>query len=145
MHEAKTQSTFLDKCGIWISSLCAVHCLALPVMIALLPAVSSAFFAQHWFEHSILFISMVIGAVALSIGIFRHHGQPAPLFLLVSGGVIYWLKDSLGHDIEPFMVLVGASLIIVGHVWNMRLIKRCEGCKDKNTTSRDSATDNAGC
>ena len=57
--------TKLDRLGIWVSGLCALHCLALPVVVPLLPLIGSSFFAQLWFERTILTISLIIGAVAL--------------------------------------------------------------------------------
>ncbi|MFC3093723.1 MerC domain-containing protein [Alteromonas sediminis] len=143
MHEAKIQSTFLDKCGIWISSLCAVHCLVLPVTIAVLPAVASTFFAQHWFERAILLASLCLGGIAMGIGILRHHGRKKPIYLLAAGGLTYWFKDSLGHDLEPVLVLIGAVLIIAGHTLNMRLIRRCKGCSKKATVDTATAAESA--
>ena len=54
------EKTLLDKLGIWASSLCALHCLLLPILIPLVPFVSASFFAQDWFERSILSLSMMI-------------------------------------------------------------------------------------
>ena len=78
--------TKLDKLGIWVSSLCALHCLALPVLIPLLPLVGSSFFAQVWFERTILTFSLIVGAVALISGAVRYHGKYYPLILLFTGG-----------------------------------------------------------
>merc|ERR1712137_139935 len=63
--------TFLDRLGIWISSLCALHCLAIP----LLPLLASSMFGQTWFERTILSLSILIGSVALIIGAVRYHGK----------------------------------------------------------------------
>lgn len=116
--------THLDKLGIWISSLCAVHCLALPVVVPLLPLIGSTFFAQLWFERTILSISLVIGAVALLSGAVKYHGRFYPLSLLATGGVIYWFKDIFGESGEPFTIATGAMLIVAGHWLNMRLCRQ---------------------
>merc|ERR1712063_179408 len=75
--------TKLDKLGIWVSSLCALHCLALPVLVPLLPLIGSSFFAQVWFERTILSFSILVGAVALISGATRYHGRLYPLVLLL--------------------------------------------------------------
>jgi len=116
--------TKLDKIGIWISSLCAFHCLALPVAIPLLPLISSTFFAQLWFERMILTISMLIGAVALLSGALRYHNRYYPIAMLAIGGVIYWHKNILGEQYEPFTIATGALLIVAAHYINMRLCRR---------------------
>ena len=70
-------------------------------------------------------LSILLGAIAMGIGILRHHGKPSPLIALLIGGLIYWFKDLLGHDAEPLLVTLGAAFIIAGHVYNIKLIKSC--------------------
>ncbi|MBU2978674.1 MerC domain-containing protein [Alteromonas sp. C1M14] len=123
-----TNPNKLDRAGIWISGLCAVHCLALPVLLPLLPLLGATFFAQVWFERTILSISMLIGGVALTSGAMRYHGQYYPLVLLFTGGTIYWFKDIFGHHYEPFTIAIGALLIVTGHWINMRLCRQCRCC-----------------
>lgn len=119
-----------DKLGIWISSLCALHCLLLPVLLPIAPLLASSFFAQPWFEHLILALSMLIGSFALINGALRYHGHLYPLVALFVGGLVYWQKDALGEAVEPFAVGIGAALIILGHWQNMKL---CRQCKDVNS------------
>lgn len=121
--------TKLDKLGIWISGLCAFHCLSLPILIPLLPLVSSTFFAQLWFERTILIFSMVVGAVALISGAIRYHSQLYPVVMLAAGGLIYWHKNMFGEQFEPFTIAAGALLIVVAHMKNMRLCRQCRCCK----------------
>ena len=116
--------TILDRLGIWVSSLCAVHCLALPVVVPLLPLIGSTFFAQLWFERTILCISLIIGGVALLSGALKYHGRFYPLGLLASGGAIYWFKDIFGESGEPFTIAIGALLIVAGHWINIRLCRQ---------------------
>lgn len=128
MKDIENNPATLDRLGIWMSGLCALHCLALPVLIPLLPIISSAFFAQVWFERLILSASLLMGAIALFYGASRYHGRFYPMGLLAAGGVIYWFKDIFGHHYEPFTIAVGAFLIIAGHWVNMRLCRRCKCC-----------------
>ena len=123
MNLAKAQFGILDRCGIWLSSLCGLHCLLLPVLVPLLPLLASSMFAQAWFERAILAGSIGIGAIAMSVGVFRHHGRWSPLLLLASGAVIYWFKDAFGHDAEPFAVCIGAALIVYGHLQNIKFTR----------------------
>ncbi|RDV26673.1 MerC domain-containing protein [Alteromonas aestuariivivens] len=123
MSVVSDNPTKLDRLGIWISGLCAVHCLALPVLIPLVPLVASSFFAQVWFERTILSISLMIGAVALLSGAVRYHGRYYPVVLLGTGGAIYWFKDIFGEAYEPLTIAIGAMLIVAGHWFNMKLIR----------------------
>ena len=118
----------VDKIGIWTSSLCALHCLFLPALLPILPYLGASFFAEHWFEKTILSLSMIIGFWALLTGFYRYHRQLYPLYSLLLGGLIYWNKDMFGHDYEPITVGIGAALIVASHLLNIRLCKSCKTC-----------------
>lgn len=122
-------NNILDKVGIWTSSLCAFHCLALPILIPVVPLIGVSFFAEHWFERGILSLSLIIGFWALLSGFYRYHRQIYPLYGLVLGGIIYWNKDALGETYEPVAVAVGAILIIIAHILNLKLCKSCQSCR----------------
>lgn len=124
MRTNSEASPIMDKLGIWVSSLCAVHCLALPI----LPILATTVFGEVWFERLILSISILVGLVSLLLGSIRHHGQYYPLLFLVVGGVIYWNKGALGDEWEPLTIAVGAGLIIAGHWINLRLCRQCKCC-----------------
>lgn len=112
----------LDKTGIWVTTLCALHCLLLPVILPILSLIGLSFIGEEVLERTILGISLVVGFVALVIGM-RKHLRLYPLLLLFAGGVIYWHKDSLGEVGEPIIILLGASLIVAAHWVNLRLSK----------------------
>ena len=46
-----TDNVQFDRAGIWISGLCAVHCLALPVLLPMVPLIASSFFAEAYRIH----------------------------------------------------------------------------------------------
>jgi len=119
----------LDRLGVWITSLCALHCLLLPVLIPLAPLVASSFVASDWFERSILSFSILVGFAALFIGFHKYHRQLYPIYSLVLGGLIYWNKDMFGEEYEPITIAVGAVLIIAAHVINLHLCKNCKKCE----------------
>nr|WP_136250663.1 MerC domain-containing protein [Ningiella ruwaisensis] len=114
--------------GVWVSAACAVHCLALPLLLPILPILASSFVAQDWFERSILSVSIVIGFAALLVGFKQYHRQIYPIYSLVLGGLIYWHKDIFGEAYEPFTIAIGAGFIIAAHLINLRLCKQCKSC-----------------
>jgi len=128
---SKTQNMIFDRLGIWMSSICALHCLLLPVLLPLAPLVASSVFAEVWFERMILTFSILVGFAALFVGFHKYHRQLYPLYSLALGGLIYWNKDIFGHQYEPFTIAIGAFLIIAAHVTNMRLCNSCKACEDK--------------
>lgn len=128
VSKQKPLNRVLDKLGIWISGICALHCLLLPILLPIAPLVAGTFFAEAWFEKTILTFSILVGFTALFIGFHKYHRQLYPIYSLSLGGLIYWNKDIFGHDAEPFIVTIGALLIIVSHVINLRLCKQCTSC-----------------
>jgi len=127
--QLSTEKSFLDKLGIWASSLCALHCLLLPILITFITFVGATFFAQSWFERGILSLSMIIGFWAILSGFYRYHRQLYPLYSLVLGGLIYWNKDMFGAAYEPITITVGAILIVGAHIVNLKLCQSCRSCE----------------
>lgn len=113
----------LDRTGMWVTTLCALHCLLLPVILPMLSLIGLSFIGEELLERVILSTSIVVGLIALFIGM-RQHFRFYPLLMLVAGGVIYWHKDSLGEVGEPFIILLGASLIVAAHWINLKLTRQ---------------------
>lgn len=120
----------LDRIGVWVTSVCALHCLLLPILLPLAPLIASTFVASEWFERVILSASILIGFAALFIGFHQYHRQLYPLYSLTLGGLIYWNKNMFGESYEPYIVGVGAIFIIGAHLANLRLCKKCTRCDE---------------
>lgn len=113
----------LDKAGIWITTLCAIHCLLLPVILPLLALAGLAFIGEDLLENTVLGLSVIIGLLSLVNGA-RKHGKWYLLSLLLLGAVIYSQRDIFGPWGEPVIILFGAGLIIYAHVSNLRLSRK---------------------
>lgn len=134
MQEAaalQAKNLVLDRLGVWVSSLCALHCLLLPLLLPIAPLVASSVFAEQWFERMILSFSILVGFAALFVGFHKYHRQMYPLYSLVLGALIYWNKNIFGHEYEPFTIAIGAVLIVAAHYTNMRLCKSCKVCDNE--------------
>jgi hypothetical protein len=128
MEKPSLNNRVLDKLGVWVSAMCALHCILLPVLLPALPLLASSFVAQEWFERSILTISIAIGFAALLIGFKQYHRQLYPLYSLSLGAVIYWNKHMFGEAYEPITITVGAAFIIAAHLINLKLCRQCKSC-----------------
>ncbi|TRW48531.1 MerC domain-containing protein [Aliidiomarina halalkaliphila] len=115
----------LDKAGIIVAVLCAIHCLLVPVVLPTLALVGLSFLGFELFERIILSISLLIGSVAVFMGM-RHHRSWTPFFFLALGGVLYFGKNTFGSTWEPLLILTGAAFIVVAHTLNLHL------CRVKN-------------
>lgn len=114
-----------DRIGMTGSVLCAVHCAAIPVAIALVPGVGLGLFASEGLEAGFVVFATVLALASLWMGYKRHRSFRGWLFL-VPGLAAVWaaiLYPPLHDAIVPHAVTmaIGGTLIAVAHVLNLRL------------------------
>ena len=122
-----------DKTAIGLSLLCALHCLALPLLVVFLPATVAVRLGGEAFHYWMVFTVIPVSAFALTLGC-RRHGRYAIVLVGASGLGILCLSVAIGHEAlgevrEKALTLLGASLIALGHLWNYRLCRQRERCE----------------
>lgn len=109
----------LDRLGILISSVCVVHCLALPLVIALLPVIAEVLPADIWVHVVLIGFAVPVTGFTLLRGYFCH-GDPRPTLM---GGAGLALVASGIFATSPVIVValtvVGGLLVAGGHILNM--------------------------
>lgn len=126
-------ATLVDRVGATASFACAVHCVALPFVLALLPLVGLGFLAGHTFERIFVACAALLATASIVTG-FRRHRHPQALFLMVPGIVL--LVCGVAVDINSHIALHTASVVAGGvlvasaHVTNLVLSHRrhCDPC-----------------
>ena len=121
----------LDRIGITATSLCALHCILLPVLLPALPLLGLSFLADHAWEHIFLLITALLGTLALLSGFKKYHRRIYPFYLLFLGVGIYWIKHDFSEEIQSYFIVIGASLIVAAHVINLKLCNSCKQCTDE--------------
>lgn len=112
-----------DRVGAIASFLCAIHCAALPFVLALLPFVGLEFLADHAFERGFVLFASALATVSLVIGYRRHH-RPLALLLAIPGlallimGVTF--AEHYGVALHSVMVTCGGLLVAAAHFVNLR-------------------------
>ena len=122
----------LDRIGITATSICALHCILLPIILPALPLLGLGFLADHFYEHVFLVITAIIGSIAMLSGFKRYHRKLYPFYLLALGIIIYWQKHDFDPSVQPYFIIVGALLIVVAHFINLRLCKQCAECTESS-------------
>lgn len=112
----------LDKTSIWLALVCALHCLLVPVLLPTLSLMGLSFLGMLWLERLVLSVSLLIGGLAVIIGM-RHHRSLIPLLMLSAGGLLYFNKHAFSHEIEYGMIIVGSVFIVSAHVLNLHLCR----------------------
>lgn len=111
-------ATFGDSCAIGLSSLCLIHCLALPVAVSLLPIVGPWAEAEwvHW-----LFVAV---AAPVSIWTFLHpRARNWPLIALAGFGLALLVAGAAefpSHELETPITVAGGLLLASAHLINWR-------------------------
>ncbi|MGO4262417.1 MerC domain-containing protein [Lysobacter sp. TAB13] len=115
----------LDRIGALGSLACAVHCAALPLLIAVLPSLGIAVWFGDGFEMGFVMFATLLGSFSVISGYRRHHAMRA-LSLLIPGLGLLWvgvLYAPLHHALLPHAITMTCGGVLVGlaHLTNLRL------------------------
>ena len=112
----------LDRVAMGLSGLCAVHCLASAVLVALASTVGGMLLNPLFHEVG-LTIAIGLGAIALGRGIFEH-GYMAPAVTGSFGLGIMAGAMTLPHGNggETLWTLIGVAILALGHDLNRRAV-----------------------
>ncbi len=121
---ALATTRLLDRGALALSALCLFHCLALPVVLAALPALSAVLPDRPWVHPAILILAAPLAFVALGQGWRRHRvAWPA---LLGAGGVALLAGGVAAGDGTTGTVLTvaGGLTLAAAHLLNWRKLHR---------------------
>ncbi|QXV64121.1 MerC domain-containing protein [Mucilaginibacter achroorhodeus] len=115
----------LDNIGMTASTLCAIHCAAVPVFFTSLPLLGLEFLANPWVEWSMILFALFIGVWSIG-GEYKNHRNALPLAMLVLGFILVIGGHLLIHNwVEAVVVPVGGLLIATAHFINYKLAGTC--------------------
>jgi MerC mercury resistance protein len=120
---------FGDRAGVIVATLCFVHCVAGPALIAFGSFSSLIAFSERT-EILFMLASTTIGAAVLFPGYRRRHRRRSCLAMFGSG-MAALLAHRYAHTglAEVATALVGASLIAGAHILNHSYSRRCDCCE----------------
>lgn len=117
----------LDVVGATISCACACHCVALPVVAALLPALGLGRLVDERVERALVAMTIVVGAASFGPSAWRAAPGPrrwrvpalfvAGLALLLAARIVEARGNEAGADGG---VIIGAGLIAIAHLAHRR-------------------------
>jgi hypothetical protein len=113
----------LDVAGAGTAMLCAVHCAASGVFVAVLPIIGVGALLDERVELVFLAIAVTLGLLSLGAG-WRAHRRAGPMARLGIALIVLLAVRPLldeGTVAELACVLLGAGLLVSAHVQNLRL------------------------
>lgn len=112
-----------DLLGFAGSTLCALHCSALPLLLAMGMLSGFEWMESHWVEY-VFFLSAVILAGYTILRSFLKHRKPLAL-IVVSAGFISFLIGIVQHNhAEIGFTTLGGVLIAVAHIINWKVTNK---------------------
>ena len=115
-------STSWDKAAVILSGLCLVHCLALPVFVAVLPFVSEL--TDGHLHAQLLVLVIPVSVFAFTLGFRRHGSWPIVGFgvlgmaVLALGGT--YVHSHYGIAADRAVTVAGSAVLAVAHFFNSR-------------------------
>ena len=119
--------TFGDKAAIGISLICALHCIATPLLLLSIPAIGSWFIADEHFHQLLIYLVLPISVMALALGCRKHSNYR--IFILGGCGLAtliaaaFFMHDLVGESGEQILTLIGTCLVTLAHWQNYQLCR----------------------
>ncbi len=108
-----------DRIGIWLSGLCALHCVATILIVSSLGAGGQFLFSPDLHRYGLV-IALIVAAVAIGWGALKHR-QAAPFVIAMTGLTFMGGALAVPHGIqEAVLTIIGVALVTCGHVLNLR-------------------------
>jgi hypothetical protein len=104
-----------DAAALTLSTLCLVHCLALPVVAVALP-ILGAFAEAEW-------VHWIFAGLAAPISLWTLRRSGAGLLTLAAAGVVLLFAGAAEfptHEAETVVTVTGGLLISAAHILNLR-------------------------
>jgi len=116
----------LDRLGITASTLCAIHCAALPFVLTMLPLWGLEFLGNKATEVGMILLSLFLGVWSLGRAYRSGHKRILPVLLLITGFSCIGLGHFSGIEIlEPILIPLGGFTIAAAHFVNLKLLNTC--------------------
>jgi len=124
---SQNSKSLFDKFAIWLSAVCIVHCLTIPLLIAFLPIATLGFSSDQHFHEVIFWFVFPISSVGLVAGV-REHQEFKPVFLgllaLAMLSYLIYLHQILSLEIEFIFSIIACLLLAYAHWLNLKLVKK---------------------
>ena len=127
----------IDVIGASASIICAIHCIALPFLLATLPVLGLGFLLNETLEKGLVVVSILIAGLSLLWGV-RLHGRWRAIPFYVLGALLLVLGMFVmahehhhvqEHPLGLVVLLTGAISMASSHLINRRLCRSCPRCQ----------------
>ncbi|MEM1133983.1 MAG: MerC domain-containing protein [Pseudomonadota bacterium] len=114
----------LDGFGITLSALCLIHCLVLPIALALLPILGHSSTLGWFSENEWFHVAILIPILLVSGPVFFRAAQHDARIGYIGGAGIALLCIALlmpNEWLEQTITTLGSIMLITAHIFNIRI------------------------
>ena len=108
------------KIGLLLSIACAIHCMAMPILLISFPFLSETFLHDPILEWSLLSGMVLIGLFTMDHYRKKHHASLLPTGLFLIGAVLCLIAMLIHSSVHLYMIIAGTLLITLSHAMNIR-------------------------
>lgn len=126
MASPRTNSltAWLDRTGVLLSAVCLVHCLALPVLLTLVPITQLGWLDEALFHDLLLTVILPTSVIALGLGCHRHRQWRVLAVGFVGLGILIAISI-IPHALiaplaERLLTILAGCLLVFAHFTNFK-------------------------
>ncbi len=122
----------IDKIGVTLSSICAVHCALAPLLITIAPLIGLGFVFEERFETTFILGTLGLAFLSLVWGFYKSHRSFEPFYILLLAFALVTIsrmESITAYLPEPFIMFLAGLSIACSHIINLKLCKHCDTCE----------------
>lgn len=138
--------TGIDRLGLALSFACALHCLAMPLILMVVPLLGINFFSHSYFDKAFLILTLLVASTSLCWGTRIHRQWRVWAFVIaaiacfaMSGAHLFGPHEGAGGPLDvdhydlgtSFLFALGGFCLVAAHWVNLKLCKSCHSCESK--------------
>lgn len=120
---AKIHSHNIGKISTVLSILCAIHCIATPILALFLPFLDTH--SADWVEIALILFILILGGSSIYHGYKGHHGKILPSVLFATGLLFliigYIIHGSENQTFHTALMITGSLFSAGGQIYNLKL------------------------
>jgi len=125
---------FMDIAGVFASTLCMIHCLLLPIVVAVMPFVAKPLMKHDWVHAGLAGFVLTFCLIAYIPGYLQHRDKRLIYVGVVGLTLVFFatfVARAWGEIIEAVIITAGNTVIIFGHMLNRKKLAHLK-CRHKH-------------
>jgi hypothetical protein len=127
-HTQMLLSRYFDRIAIALSTICIVHCLAMPLLLAVLPIAAFTFGGDGHFHSLMLWVVVPTSVLGFGLGVRLHRRLDIVLLGVVAIGALaaaaQWGHSRWDPSVEVLVNVAASVLLAAAHWRNFREVRR---------------------